>query len=79
MKLHLTDCVVDLAAHEVIRGDARAALTPQEHALLVHLVQRAGEAVSREELLGEVWGWKARATTRAVDIRLAPDFAASSW
>ena len=42
-------------------------LTPTEFGLLRYLMLHAGEAVSREELLNEVWGFEAAVETRATD------------
>lgn len=52
------DLVVDLAAHEVlVRGQAQP-LTAREHDLLVHLMRNPRRAMTREELLRDVWGWE---------------------
>jgi DNA-binding response OmpR family regulator len=47
---------IDFGRREVrVRGESRE-LTPIEYSLLILLVQRAGEALSVEHLLGSVWG-----------------------
>lgn len=65
-RIRLFDGEVDLARREVVRGDARVALTPTEGALLAYLAARPGVAVPREELQVEVWGYRATIETRAV-------------
>jgi DNA-binding response OmpR family regulator len=62
---------LDAAAHLVSVDDQHVALTPTEYALLAHLVQRPGEAVSRDELLSRVWGYTAAGGTRTVDVHVA--------
>ena len=42
-------------------------LTPTEYEVLRYLMLHAGQAVSREELLSEVWGFETAVETRATD------------
>ena len=64
-------CVGKLSLDEEKRhilGDGRAlALTPTEYEVLKYMMQRAGQAVSREELLNAVWGFESVVETRATD------------
>jgi len=46
-------------------------MTPKEFGVLRHLAARAGEVVSRYELLEEVWGYGKFPTTRTVDNHIA--------
>lgn len=48
--------LLDAAAREMLVGDSRIPLTPLEFNLVAMLESRPGEAVSRSELLREVWG-----------------------
>jgi transcriptional regulator/AAA ATPase-like protein len=50
------DELLDLEAREAVVDGGRVPLTKLEFALLHHLMQREGKAVSRVELLQEVWG-----------------------
>lgn len=50
------DLVVDLAAKRVWRGKELIPLTPTELKLLAALMQHAGEVVSPQVLVREVWG-----------------------
>jgi DNA-binding response OmpR family regulator len=49
------DLSLDPAAHEVTRGADRVELTPREFALLEFLLRRAGDVVSKSEILAHVW------------------------
>jgi two-component system response regulator MprA len=49
------DVVLDPAAHAVVRGDARVALTPTEFRLLAALAARPGEVVRRRALVAAGW------------------------
>ena len=47
---------IDFATREVTVRDRPVSLTPLEFRLLTHLTDRAGEVLSREQLLELVWG-----------------------
>jgi two-component system KDP operon response regulator KdpE len=47
---------VDLATHEVRRGDAEVHLTPNEFRLLTALIKGHGKVLTHRQLLLEVWG-----------------------
>jgi two-component system, OmpR family, response regulator len=51
------DLRLDLRAHRCMRGTTDIALTPREFALLEVLMRRAGEAITKRELLDEIWDW----------------------
>lgn len=53
-----------------LRGNA-IELTTRAFDLLVFLMRNAQEAIGRDRLLDEVWGWSYAVSTRAVDIRIA--------
>ena len=61
------DVLVDVAGHTIHRGDERIPLTAYEVALLKLLYERVGQAVSRDEILDQVWGIEANPTNRTVD------------
>jgi Tol biopolymer transport system component/DNA-binding winged helix-turn-helix (wHTH) protein len=48
-------CEVDLKAHRVSNGAAEIRLTPKAAGVLEYLAERAGRAVTRNELLDHVW------------------------
>ncbi|MGD2135015.1 MAG: response regulator transcription factor [Gemmatimonadales bacterium] len=65
------DVVVNFASRTVRRGDEEIPLTPKEFDLLEALIRRRGAAVSRVELLKEVWDYSASVMTRTVDMHIA--------
>ena len=67
-RIELRDCTVDTTQRLVQRpGVAVVVLSEHEHGLLCYLAARPGQAVSRDELLREVWGYRPGLQTRAVD------------
>ena len=59
---------LDLATREARLGSARASLSDREFRLLGYLAEHAGEAVSRERLLSEVWGYAFDPGSNVVDV-----------
>jgi DNA-binding response OmpR family regulator len=59
---------LDLARRCVRAGDTSAELSDREFRLLYHLVSHAGEVVSRERLLSEVWGYSFDPGSNVVDV-----------
>nr|HRO15817.1 winged helix-turn-helix domain-containing protein [Paracoccus sp. (in: a-proteobacteria)] len=55
MKYRFADCCLDTDRHVFDRGGRAVHLEPQVFDLLVCLVRAAGELVTRETLLAEVW------------------------
>ena len=64
-------CRIDLGRHEARRGSQTAPLTPREVGILRWLHRHRGRAVSRAELLANVWGASADLQTRTVDMTIA--------
>jgi two-component system, OmpR family, response regulator len=71
---------VDVNRRELLVNDQRIPLSQREFTLLTHLLQRKGEACTREELLADVWGIGFDPGTNVVDVyvgrlraKLAPD------
>jgi DNA-binding response OmpR family regulator len=58
-------------ARVVRRGGESVDLTPKEYDLLLALVRRPGQVISRSELLKTVWGYNASVTSRTVDTHVA--------
>jgi DNA-binding response OmpR family regulator len=65
------DVQVDPGTHTVRRGGEAVTLRPKEYDLLVALLQRRGQVVSRAELLEEVWGYSGEVYSRTVDTHVA--------
>ena len=64
------DVEVDLDARRVRVAGAEVDLTAKEFDVLAALAARAGTAVSREQLLDEVWGDAHHAVSRSLDVHL---------
>ena len=62
---------VDASARAVRRDGRLVPLTPKELDLLIALLDARGRAVSRLELLREVWGYSPAAVSRTVDTHIA--------
>jgi DNA-binding response OmpR family regulator len=62
--------VVDRAAHEVTLDGHPVQLTAKEFALLAHLCEQRGKALSREHLLARIWGGYYDGGLRTVDIHV---------
>ena len=61
---------LNLDAHEVLINDDEVILTALEFKLLKHLIQRRGRVQTRDQLLGDVWGYSSEVTTRTVDTHI---------
>ena len=55
-RLRVGDVTLDSRRRALVRGDREAALTAREFALCALLFRRAGEVLTRSELLAAVWG-----------------------
>ena len=61
---------VDLRRRVLSRGGTQVRLTTHEAGVLGYLIRHKGEAVSREELLENVWGYSPKMATRTVDNQI---------
>jgi DNA-binding response OmpR family regulator len=71
MPLRFADLEADTATRDVRRAGLPVALRPKEYDLLVALMRRRGEVVTRRELLVEVWGYREDVSSRTVDTHVA--------
>jgi DNA-binding response OmpR family regulator len=60
--------VLDLARRQASLGDVVCDLSDREFRLLHHLVLHAGEVISRERLLAEVWGYTFDPGSNVVEV-----------
>jgi DNA-binding response OmpR family regulator len=60
--------VLDLARRQARVGDLVTDLSDREFRLLHHLLVHAGEVISRERLLAEVWGYAFDPGSNFVDV-----------
>ncbi|MFT3711991.1 MAG: response regulator transcription factor [Archangium sp.] len=71
-ELVLGELTIDLARREVRSGDTVTLLSEREGELLTYLVQHAGRAVSRDELMQHVWRLEPGAVaTRTIDMTVS--------
>jgi two-component system response regulator MtrA len=68
--LQVGDLSLDVAGHEVRRGDTRIGLTPLEFDLLLALASKPQQVFTREMLLEQVWGYHYKADTRLVNVHV---------
>lgn len=61
---------IDLAGRRVTAGGRDVPLTTKEFDVLAALARRVGTAVSRQQLLDEVWGDAYLAVSRSLDVHL---------
>jgi len=62
--------VMDLERHTVIDSGQDVKLTAKEFLLLQYLLQHRGRVLSRDVLLGDVWGYRYTGGTRTVDVHV---------
>lgn len=68
--LRVLDLEVDLTGHRVYRSGVEVPLKPMEFDLLVVLMKNKNIAISREDLIGLVWGSEYLGETRTVDVHI---------
>lgn len=68
--LSIADLKIDVIKHKAYRGSLRLDLTPKEFALLILLVQRAGEVLSRTLIAECVWDINFDSDTNVVDVAI---------
>ncbi|MCZ4499075.1 MAG: putative transcriptional regulator ycf27 [Marmoricola sp.] len=62
---------IDVTSRRTTLEGAELELTPREFDLLVHLAERAGEVVTKKELLVEVWQQPWGGSDKTVDVHLS--------
>ena len=66
--LQVGDLKLNLDSHEAWRADQPIELTAKEYRLLVYLMQHAGRVLTRGQIVEQVWGYDASATSNVVEI-----------
>ncbi len=69
--IEYADLKLDLSKRSAWRGGQQIVLSPREFDLLRTLVSRAGQVVSRSDLLREVWSLDIDPQTNVVDVHVA--------
>jgi two-component system OmpR family response regulator len=62
------DIEVNLLTRKVRRGGTAVQLSSTEFELLVYLLRHCGQVLSREQILGAVWGYEHDPATNVVDV-----------
>ena len=68
--IELGDLTIDVAGHQVRRGNEEIPLTPLEYELLLLLARKPRQVVSREELLTSIWGYRSASDSRVVNVHV---------
>ena len=68
--LKIADLEIDLPRHKVVRGITRINLTAKEFSLLVLLLRRTGEVLSRTFIAEQVWDMNFDSATNIVDVHV---------
>lgn len=61
---------IDLERHIVLNDGREVELTAKEFLLLQYLLEHRGRVLSRDLLLGDVWGYQYTGGTRTVDVHI---------
>lgn len=68
--LTLGPVIVDLGKHTVTDSGREVKLTAKEFLLFQYLLEHRGRVLSRDVLLGDVWGYRYTGGTRTVDVHV---------
>ena len=69
-KFEYEDLVIDYKAHNVKVEDNELKLTPKEYELICYFVENNGIALSREQLLSNIWGYDFFGDDRTIDTHI---------
>ena len=70
MRLRYGDIRVDIERHTVTKAGAPVVLTPKEFDVLVFFMRNIDVAITREQLLSNVWEYNYTGESRTVDIHV---------
>ncbi|MBQ2667312.1 MAG: response regulator transcription factor [Clostridia bacterium] len=70
MFLSYQDILVDMDQHIVTKGGEPVMLTPKEFEVLVFFIRNPDIAITREQLLNNIWGYAVSGKSRSVDIHV---------
>lgn len=65
------DIEIDLASHRVRKNGTELALTKKEFEILELFLNRAGEVITRDDFLNQLWGEDVYVTHRVIDTHMA--------
>jgi DNA-binding response OmpR family regulator len=67
-ELIFKDIHVELKSRTLTRDEQVIELTPREYDLIVYLLKNKNQALTREQILNEVWGYEFMGDTNVVDV-----------
>ena len=70
MHLRYGDIQVDIEKHTALKNGVPVALTPKEFDVLVFFMRNQDVAITREQLLSNIWGFDFTGESRSVDIHV---------
>src|SRR5262249_26107414 len=70
-EIRFDDVIVDFRRFEALKAGSAVDMTRKEFGILRLLAAKAGEAVTRDDLLNGVWGYENYPNTRTVDTHVA--------
>lgn len=68
--LHIGDLELNVKAHIVLVRGTRVELTRKEYDLLRTFIENIGQVLTRDQLLGRIWGTDYMGETRTVDVHI---------
>lgn len=68
--LTIADLTIDILRHKATRANQRLNLTPKEFSLLIMLLQRTGEVLSRTLIAESIWDINFDSDTNIVDVAI---------
>ncbi len=69
--LKFGEATIDFRSYEAHRNGNSVEMTRKEFAILRYLASRAGDVVTRDDLLNHIWGYEQFPSTRTVDNHVA--------
>ncbi len=68
--LKFSDLIIDITARKIMISDRVIELSPKEYDLLIYLAENKGSALSRNQILDNVWGFDYFGDLRTVDTHI---------
>lgn len=68
--VQINNLKINLASRQVLKSGIEVELAPKEFDLLTKLLENRGQAISRLELMKQVWGHQAAVESRTVDTHI---------
>jgi DNA-binding response OmpR family regulator len=69
--IRVGDVKLDMRSRTVHINDRKVSLSEREFLVTQHLMRRAGQVCTREELLSEIWGYSYDPGSNVVDVYVA--------